>query len=137
MTAGDCKKLIEYWLSGSEIDWKTHESLVRSKHYGPSLFYLHLSLEKLIKALVVKGTKAQAPFNDNLVFLIGKTSIKVSNQMIDDLSKMTEFNMNTRYPPDIERFYKSITRDHVKLWQQKAKVIRLYILETLNEKSER
>jgi HEPN domain-containing protein len=96
MTVKDLAKLLKYWIDGQELDWKMHRSLLKSKHYGPSLFYLHLSMEKLLKAIIVKESNGQAPFNHNLVFLLGKTNLKLSEDLIDDLVKISEFNMNTR-----------------------------------------
>lgn len=131
MTVNDLTKLLKYWTESQELDWKMHKSLLKSKHYGPSLFYLHLSMEKLIKAIIVRDTRDQAPFNHNLVFLVGRTKLKLSEETINDLVKISEFNMNARYPKDIRAFYKTATRGFATEWQKRAEVIRKRLLQNL------
>jgi HEPN domain-containing protein len=131
MTVNDLAQLIKYWTDGQELDWKMHKSLLKSKHFGPSLFYLHLSMEKLIKAIIVKESKDHAPFNHNLVFLLGKTKLKFSEDVIDDLVKISEFNTTARYPKDIQAFYKTATRGFAIEWQKKATAIRKRLLQSL------
>jgi HEPN domain-containing protein len=60
-------KLIQYWVEGSEEDFDTMRILFSNKKYVYTLFFLHLSLEKLLKALFVKTYKAQAPITHNLI----------------------------------------------------------------------
>lgn len=81
-------------------------------------------MEKLIKAIIVKQTKSHAPFNHNLVFLLGKTNIQVSENILADLAKITDFNISTRHPADVHEFYSSTTKEQVKIWHKKAKLIR-------------
>lgn len=135
MTKSDLKKLVLYWFEGAESDWKMHQSLLRSKHFGPSLFYMHLALEKLIKALIVQQSSSQAPFNHNLVFLMGKTNLVLSEETIADLGHITTFNMNTRYPTDIHSFYRTATREYVLLWQKKSKEIRKKLIASFEKGS--
>jgi HEPN domain-containing protein len=56
-------KTVAYWLEGSEYDLDTAEFRLRNQvgKYPYALFFGHLAIEKLLKALVVKETRAQAP----------------------------------------------------------------------------
>jgi HEPN domain-containing protein len=133
MTRNDVAKLFAYWCEGAEMDWKTHLSLAKSKHFGPSLFYLHLSLKKYLKALIVKQSHDQAPFFHNLVFLVGKIDIVVSEEMIEDLSRISDFNIGTRYPADVQKFYRTATREYVLLWSKKAEKIRKKLIAAIKQ----
>jgi HEPN domain-containing protein len=42
---------IEYWLKTSEDDWITVKSFFQSGRYIHCLFFAHLSIEKICKAL--------------------------------------------------------------------------------------
>ena len=137
MTRTDINNLFSYWREGAESDWKMHQSLAKSKHFGPSLFYLHLSLEKYIKALIVKRSLGQAPFFHNLVFLVGKLDIQVSEEMIRDLTQISEFNVGTRYPADIQKFYKTATKEYVLLWSKKAEKIRRKLMAEFKQDSKK
>jgi HEPN domain-containing protein len=50
----DVEKTISYWLESAEYDLKTADSLFITEKYPYSLFFGHLAIEKLLKALVVK-----------------------------------------------------------------------------------
>lgn len=91
-------------------------------------------MERLLKAIVVKQTREQAPFNHNLVYLLGRTNLVLSNELIQDLAGITEFNMTVRYPSDVQRFHQSATKKFVTVWQQKAKVLRERFLLAINAK---
>jgi HEPN domain-containing protein len=52
---------IEYWIRSSEEDWETVTSLFTTKRYIHSLFFAHLALEKLCKALWVKSNESNIP----------------------------------------------------------------------------
>lgn len=70
MHKDEIEKLKDYWLKTAKHDYETMMSLFRSKRYPDSLFYGHLVLEKVIKALVVKKTKGHPPPTHNLLVLI-------------------------------------------------------------------
>ena len=75
MTGKEIKNTIEYWLETAKHDYQTMEYLFKGKKYSESLFFGHIVLEKILKALVVNETRKQAPYTHNLVELekISKT----------------------------------------------------------------
>jgi len=56
------KLLVNYWLNSSIEDMKTSKVLFTNKRYAPCLFYMHISLEKLFKALIVQNLKIYRHF---------------------------------------------------------------------------
>ncbi len=52
---------IYYWFKSSQDDWKTVETLFTSKRYLHSLFFAHLTVEKLCKAIWVKNNSDNFP----------------------------------------------------------------------------
>jgi HEPN domain-containing protein len=71
--------------------------------FAHALFFGHLYLEKLLKALIVKQSTAHAPFIHNLEMLAKKTGLELTEEMLDELVEITEFNIETRYPDDIQK----------------------------------
>ena len=69
MNDDEVKKLVKYWLKTAEHDYETMEGLFKIKRYADCLFYAHITLEKILKASVVKQTKEDARYTHNLVVL--------------------------------------------------------------------
>ena len=128
MTNQEKNKLCKYWLDSSKEDWKTFFSLKKAKRYAPALFFLHLTLEKKIKAVIVKKTKAHAPYSHNLQYLFGKADIEVPEQILSILNVISEFNMEARYPDEKLVFYKKANKEFTEKWHKEAVKI-LQILE--------
>lgn len=42
---------IQYWIAVAENDWRVSEHLYEKKDYPYALFFGHLTIEKLLKAL--------------------------------------------------------------------------------------
>lgn len=102
MKQSDIKKIISYWLSSAEEDWRFVRRAFEIKQYSHALFFGHLVLEKALKALIVKVSKEHALPTHNLIDLAKKADIHLSEQMEDDFLEITTFNIGTRYPE--ERF---------------------------------
>ncbi|OFZ36270.1 MAG: hypothetical protein A2504_03490 [Bdellovibrionales bacterium RIFOXYD12_FULL_39_22] len=115
------KKLIDYWLQGHEYDWATALNLNRSGRYPYALFFVHLAIEKLIKAIIVAQTEKQAPFGHNLVFLLAKTNLELSERIVRSLTEISTFNIEARYPGDA--FYSITTKDYARQWFKTSKEI--------------
>ena len=114
MTVQDLRQLINYWREGSDYDWKTAQALFRGRRFPYSLFLGHLSLEKLLKGLIVKHSGDHAPFTHNLVFLAGKLPVEFSKEQIAFLEEINSFNLEARYPDEKKALYKKATREYTK-----------------------
>ena len=125
------KEMINYWIEGAEDDLKTAKSLFVSKRYHHCLFFCHLFIEKILKALVVKKTKQQAPYGHNLLRLAELTGIKFSEEKLDLLAEITSFNIEARYNDCRRRFHKKATRIYTQGYFEKAKEIYLWLKEKL------
>lgn len=127
MTVKDLRALIQYWLSGSEYDRKTAGDLFKSKRYPYCLFMCHLSVEKLLKGLLVKESGNHAPFTHNLVYLAGKLSLEFSKEQISLLEETNNFNIEARYPDEQNEFYKKATRDLAKGYLKRTGELREWL----------
>lgn len=94
----DINKQIHYWREGAREDWEVGVHLVETGRRRYGLFFAHLTLEKILKALVCKQSQDLAPRIHNLVRLSELTDIGLNNTQIDILSKMNAFQIEGRYP---------------------------------------
>lgn len=120
-------KLINYWIKSSEEDLKTAMSLFNSKRYHHCLFFCHLFIEKILKALVIKTTGKPAPYGHKLTKLANLTRINFSNEQLDLLDEITAFNIEARYNDYKFQFYKKATKSYTQEYFQKAKQIYLWL----------
>jgi len=110
MKTFDIEKTASYWLEGAKYDMGVANAMFRSKKYPYALFMGHLSLEKLLKAFVVKHTKAHAPFSHSLPYLVEKSGVKVPEKILIKLREFMEFHFEGRYPDANKAFYKKCSR---------------------------
>jgi HEPN domain-containing protein len=108
----DVKKTVSYWVEGGEYDLGVATAMLKAKKYPYALFMGHLALEKLLKALVVKKTRAHAPFSHSLPYLLERSGIKMPEPMQIRLSEFMEFHLEARYPDASKVFYKKCTKGY-------------------------
>jgi HEPN domain-containing protein len=94
----DVDKTISYWIESAEYDRGVADALFRVEKYPYALFMVHLALEKLLKALVVKNTKSHAPYTHSLPLLASKLSIELPQEIKKKLARFMEFYFEARYP---------------------------------------
>ena len=102
----DEQEVIKYWFTISKQDFETAELLSRNKKYHHALFFCHLSIEKMLKALIVKTTKSAPPLIHDLIRLAEKAKILLTEQRKNELAELTTFNIAARYDDYKLSFYK-------------------------------
>jgi HEPN domain-containing protein len=99
----DIDKQIFYWRETAKEDWSVAQQLVDSGKTRHGLFFAHLSLEKMLKALVCKFTQDLAPRIHNLNRLAELAGLAVSSEMMDILAEMNAFHIEGRYPETLTK----------------------------------
>lgn len=105
------KKVIQYWLEGSDEDFKTMSILYDTKRYTWSLFIGHLMIEKLLKAYYVREKEEYPPYTHNLLRLAELSGLSVSEDRKIDLATITAFNINARYDDFKKSFQRKCTSE--------------------------
>lgn len=110
----DIEKQIYYWRRSSELDLQTENDIFESgKNLHFCLYLCHLSLEKLIKAIVVKITKEFPPKSHNLLRLAEIAKIELSEGQIAFFEELNQFQLSTRYPDEKFTLYTIATKEFV------------------------
>ncbi|MDC1068281.1 HEPN domain-containing protein [Candidatus Kapabacteria bacterium] len=94
----DLQKQIEYWVATSEDDLITVDALFEKERYLHCLFFLHLSLEKALKALVVKATENHPPKTHKLSRLAKLAEIEITIEQKIFFSLLMDYQISGRYP---------------------------------------
>lgn len=82
--------------------------MYKSKDYLHSLFFAHLVLEKLCKALWVKHNEENTPPKiHNLIEILNRANIQYSTEQIKFMIVMNTFQLEERYPDYMNRLYKT------------------------------
>jgi AbiV family abortive infection protein len=91
------REVIKYWLMASKEDFESAEILCQNKKYHHALFFCHLSIEKTLKAIIIKSTKTAPPLIHDLVRLAEKAALPLSESQKNELAEITTFNIAARY----------------------------------------
>ena len=97
----DVEKQIIFWRDGSVEDWDVARELVQHGRTRHGLFFAHLTLEKLLKAAVVRRTNEFAPRIHNLVRLAQLAQLEITDARLDTLAEMNAYNIEGRYPESL------------------------------------
>ena len=92
------EKQIEYWRTGANEDWDVGADLVTRGKTRHGLFFLHLALEKTLKALVCRATNDVAPKIHGLIRLAELAGVALTVEQKDFLAVFTQYNLVGRYP---------------------------------------
>ena len=88
------KEHIQYWLNQIPEDIDVVRILFNSKHYAHALFWAHLVLEKLLKALWVQNNSENIPpFIHNLLTLSKTSNFKPTEEQIVFMQIMNDYNL--------------------------------------------
>ena len=90
------------WIATSKYDLITAQKMYETGRYIYAVFMLHLCLEKMLKAMVVKRTRKEAPKTHDLIYLIKLTKIELPGELLDFTAKMNNASIVTRYPEDLK-----------------------------------
>jgi len=91
-------KHISYWRNGAEEDWEVAKQLIESDKIRHGLFFLHMALEKILKAHICRSINDVAPRLHNLVRLAELSGVVFEQKQMDLLAEMNPFNIEGRYP---------------------------------------
>lgn len=96
-------KQIEYWVKSADDDLETSEILLEKKKYVHGLFFCHLAIEKIIKALFVKTAKEIPPRSHDLFYLSKKADIELPEDKQQICQILMKYQLEGRYPESFPR----------------------------------
>lgn len=106
--------LMEYWLNSSEEDYNVMKYLYSGKKNSYCLFFGHLVIEKLLKGLYAKNNE-EKPYtikSHNLLALAEKCNLDLTDEQVEKLQIITQFNISARYDDYKESFNRKCTDEY-------------------------
>ena len=89
---------------------------------------MHLSLEKLLKALHYHRKDSHPLAIHDLVELAKRAEVEMSQSQLSDLKEISSFNLSARYDDYKKNFYKKANKEYADVWIQKATEIRTLLI---------
>jgi len=102
---------VKYWIKTADHDWHVANHLYEKGDYSYALFFCHLTIEKLLKAIFTQREDKTPPFSHNLVYLSEKSRLEMNEERLELLEEITDFNLEARYPDDKFSFYQKSTKE--------------------------
>lgn len=129
----DLDKTIQYWVDGAAYDLATGKSLLKERRFPYALFFGHLALEKILKALVVRSTGEHAPYTHSLLVLASKLDFKIPEPVMDQLAESMEFHIEARYPDEQKAFYEKCTESFTLQKYNEIEKVYQWLIEKLSK----
>jgi hypothetical protein len=126
----DVENEIAYWrnLAFKDLNFASRLIAREEEEVLYCLFYLHLALEKIFKAHVVKQTKQLPPKTHNLLLLAEIGKVNLSEEQNDFCGRVNLYNIESRYP---NLFIPSPTLQKAKEYFEQTKEILEWLVKQL------
>jgi len=124
----DVEKHVNYWREEALDSWKDVQHNIKGARVQIALFSTHLTIEKILKAHVVKQTKKFPPMIHNLTSLAKIANLTLTVEQIELLTILNPMNIETRYPGVARR---KPTQKEAESIIKRAKVVFEWLIEKL------
>ena len=117
-----------YWVNQSKDDSEAVELLYDGRKYLQALFFTHLSLEKICKACWIQDHEENIPpRTHNLIFILSQTKIAVTPKQNEFLLALNRYQIEGRYPEQLNLLYKTTTATMAKAIIDEAKQLHQWL----------
>lgn len=99
----DIEKQSSFWRSSAEEDWDVARQLVANERTRHGLFFAHLALEKILKAIICKHSQDLAPKLHNLSRLYELAGLTLDTEKMEVLAEMNAFHIEGLYPESLTK----------------------------------
>lgn len=128
--------LMEYWINSSDRDYESMKKNFEIKQFTWALFIGHLTIEKLLKGLYAKNN-VDNPYtikSHNLLALAQKCNIELTDEQVEKLKIITQFNISARYEDYKNEFYELCTEEYTTKQIKNIEEVRTWLKQLLVEK---
>jgi len=116
-------KTPQEWFAQSDYDMDTAEFMFSGGRYFYAVFMCHLSIEKALKGLYSHKLKEATPKNHNLIYLVEKLGLDISNDLYTFIFTINRISVPTRYPDNLKRALEDYSKEKTGEILQKSKVL--------------
>lgn len=109
--------------ASAQYDLQTAEAMLNSEKFVYVVFMCHLSVEKMLKAIVAEVTKRAPPKTHNLIYLIKLGVVNFPRELFDFVTKINNASIVTRYPEDFSKLLDVYSKSVVQEYLAKTKEV--------------
>ena len=109
------------WLKQADYDMETAEIMFDNKRYFYAVFMSHLSIEKALKGLYTQKLNKTPPKTHNLIFLVEKIKLELSEDLYDFIFTLNGVSVPTRYPDELQKLQKDYNTVKTRVLLEKSK----------------
>ena len=125
--------LMKYWVNSSDEDYDAMQVMYKNKKNTWTLFLGHLVIEKLLKGLYAKKNE-ENPYtikSHNLLALAEKCNLDLTDEQVEKLQIITQFNISARYDDYKENFKQKCTDEYTSEQVKNIEEVRKWLKELL------
>jgi HEPN domain-containing protein len=123
---------INFWIAQANDDWSAVNTLFQGKNYPQCLFFAHLVIEKICKAIWIKSNDQNVPpRTHNLIFLLSETPISLTEDRSEFLLNLNRFQLEGRYPDYLTKMHDICNEQFTKSILETVTELRSWLLEKL------
>lgn len=125
--------LMNFWMESANEDYDTMLYMKAGKKNTWCLFLGHLVIEKLLKGLYAKKNE-ENPYtikSHNLLALAEKCNLDLTDEQVEKLQIITQFNISARYDDYRENFRQKCTDEYTSEQVKNIEEVRKWLKELL------
>ncbi len=116
------------WVDSSDYDYKTGEYMLQTGRYIYVIYMCHISIEKILKALIHETSGKLPPKTHDLIYLTKLAEVQLSEDLLNFIGKINNASIATRYPEDLSRlissYPESVAREYLEKTEEVLKCIK-------------
>ncbi|MFH1107902.1 MAG: HEPN domain-containing protein [Planctomycetota bacterium] len=97
----DVAAQVRYWRDGSADDLEAARTLLVGGKIRQAGFFVHLAIEKAVKACAVAATRDLPPRSHDLLFLVQRLGIALTDAQRDFMGRVQVYCLEGRYPTEL------------------------------------
>jgi len=101
------KKTTRNWIASAKYDMASARHMFNTKRYIHVIFFCHLAIEKMLKAMVAESQEKHPPYTHDLYELIRLAHLDIPEAHQVVIAKLNQLSIATRYPEDLDQLVKS------------------------------
>lgn len=103
---------VTYWIEIADYDIDTAEAMYQTQRWLYVAFMCHQAIEKTLKAYWCGTCEDDPPYTHNHMRLADGCGLydRMSDEQKDFLDKVTNFNIEARYPEDKDDLYRRLSK---------------------------
>jgi len=123
---------IQFWINQADDDWIAMGVLLKGKKYLQALFFAHLVIEKISKAIWIKYNESNVPpRTHNILHILSSTPLDLSQESSEFLLYLNRFQLEGRYPDYYTNLYQICDEFFTKDIITKTEKIKKCLLEKM------